>query len=124
MKTVYKSWFCYYTFLILTKVTLGQAAEDIRLSKITSKEDLSSYYITNILQDHYGFFWIGTQEGLDLYDGKSFIVFSNQSEEKHRLGGSFISDLAEDKKRHLLWVMTSYGDICAIDLTTWTIRKE
>ena len=124
MKTVYKSWFCYYTFLILTKVTLGQAAEDIRLSKITSNQGLSSYYITNILEDQYGFFWIGTQEGLNLYDGRSFVIFSNQSEEKHRLGGAFVSDLAEDKKRNLLWVMTSYGDICAIDLTTWTIRKR
>jgi len=94
------------------------------LNKYTPNDGLSSYYITKILQDHYGFLWIGTQEGLNRFDGQRFEVFSRQSSEKHRLGGSFIYDLAEDRKRNLLWVAVSYGDICAIDLNTRTIKKR
>lgn len=68
--------------------------------------------------------WIGTQEGLNLFDGRTFQVFSKQSQPKKRLGGSFISDIVEDKKRNLVWVLTSYGDICGIDLRTRVIKKR
>ena len=68
--------------------------------------------------------WIGTQEGLNLFDGNRFKIFSKQSHLKHRLGGSLVADIVEDKKRSLLWVLMSYGDICAIDLNTRTIAKR
>ena len=101
-----------------------QEAKIVALTKYTQNEGLSSYYVTKIIQDSRGFLWIGTQEGLNLFDGRSFQVFSRQAEEKNHLGGSFVSDIVEDKKRNLLWVLTSYGDICGIDLDTRIIKKR
>ncbi|MBT1696686.1 hypothetical protein KK083_07365 [Fulvivirgaceae bacterium PWU4] len=85
---------------------------------------MSSYYVTKIVQDKYGFLWVGTQEGLNLFDGIRFRIFSGESVEKHNIGGSFIGDLVEDRKRSLLWVVTSYGDVCAINLATRIVEKK
>lgn len=98
--------------------SFSQEARFIRPVKYTPNDGLSSYYVTKIIKDSFGFMWIGTQEGLNMFDGHEFQNFTKQSTDKHRLGGSFISDLAEDKKRKCLWVQTAYGDVCAIDLQT------
>ena len=96
----------------------------VALTKYTQNEGLSSYFVTKIIRDSYGFMWIGTQEGLNLFDGRDFQIFSKQARVENRLGGSFVIDIAEDKKRNLLWVLTAYGDICGIDLTTRVIKKR
>lgn len=110
--------------LLSSHASFCQEIKIVNLTKYTQKEGLSSYYVSKIIQDHYGFMWVGTQEGLNLFDGNSFQVFSKQAEEKKRFRASYINDIAEDKKRDLLWVVSSYGDICAIDLKTRIIKKR
>jgi ligand-binding sensor domain-containing protein len=108
----------------MTLASWCQEAKRVAITKYTQNDGLSSYNITKIVRDVYGFMWVGTQEGLNRFDGKTFQSYSNSSPEKYRLGGSQVSDMAEDKKRNLLWVLTSYGDICGIDLRTRLIRKR
>ncbi len=99
----------------------GQEIETITLNKYTQNEGLSSYYITKIIKDSKGFIWIGTQDGLNRFDGTSFTTFTKQHTGNKKLGGSYVSDIAEDTARQLVWVATTYGDICAIDLNTNTV---
>lgn len=101
-----------------------QSIRQVPVTKYTETDGLSNYFITKIIKDSYGFIWIGTQEGLNLFDGKHFEVFSSQSPPRHRLAGTLISDLVEDRKRSLLWVLSSYGGLCALDLKTRTIIKR
>lgn len=117
---------CWLLLLMLQipSPSFSQDTKIVALTKYTQNEGLSSYFVTKLLKDSYGFMWIGTQEGLNLFDGKNFTVFSRQQKEKNRLGGSFVSELVEDKKRGLLWVNTTYGDVCAIDLNTRTITRR
>jgi signal transduction histidine kinase/ligand-binding sensor domain-containing protein len=117
---------CWLLLLMLqiTSPSFSQDTKIVALTKYTQNEGLSSYFVTKLLKDSYGFMWIGTQEGLNLFDGKNFTVFSFQSKEKNRLGGSFVSEIVEDKKRGLLWVNTTYGDVCAIDLNTRTVTRR
>jgi signal transduction histidine kinase/ligand-binding sensor domain-containing protein len=121
--------FCRLSSLLLVMLqlyfpTFSQDAKIVALTKYTQNEGLSSYFVTKILKDSYGFMWIGTQEGLSLFDGRNFHTFSRQAKEKNRLGGSFVSEIIEDKKRGLLWVNTTYGDVCAIDLNTRTVTRR
>jgi ligand-binding sensor domain-containing protein len=105
-------------------VGYSQGLRSLALTKYTQNEGLSSYFITKIAKDSYGFLWVGTQEGLNLFDGVNFETFSKQSPAHRRIGGSFVADLLEDKKRNLMWVLTSYGDVCALDLTTRTVARR
>lgn len=40
--------------------------------RYTSKDGLSDHYVTSIQQDSFGFIWIGTENGLNRFDGYSF----------------------------------------------------
>ncbi|HEY9049401.1 MAG TPA: triple tyrosine motif-containing protein [Ohtaekwangia sp.] len=120
--------FRYYILLTVilypTVTSLGQETKFITPIKYTQNDGLSSYYITKIIKDSYGFLWIGTQEGLNLFDGNRFQTFTKRSPAKQKLKGSFISDLLEDKKRNCLWVLLSYGEVCAIDLQTRVVIRR
>jgi signal transduction histidine kinase/ligand-binding sensor domain-containing protein len=86
--------------------------------KLSTESGLSSYNVGKILQDPYGYIWLGTQDGLNRYDGRSFIVYSRSSDSVHRLLGNVINDMVLDTARKLLWVTTSYGGLNGIDLLT------
>jgi hypothetical protein len=101
-----------------------QEIKPVIINKYTQKDGLSSFFVTKILRDSYGFTWVATQEGLNVTDGRRFEVFAPYSATQKRLGGTFVYDILEDKKRNLLWALTAYGDVCAIDLTTHTITHR
>ena len=46
---------------------------------------LSSVFVTKILKDPYGFFWVGTQDGLNRFDGKKFEIYNKGMTASHRL---------------------------------------
>lgn len=120
-----KPFFIVAVYVLLHSFTsFCQEIKIINLNKYTQNEGLSSYFVTKIIKDEFGFMWIGTQEGLNLFDGRSFQVFSKQAEQEKRLGDNYIADLVEDTNRKLLWVLTSYGNICAVDLRTRVITKR
>jgi signal transduction histidine kinase/ligand-binding sensor domain-containing protein/ActR/RegA family two-component response regulator len=60
--------------------------------------------VTHMLQDHTGYLWVGTQNGLFRYDGSGFQEFGRQD----GLGGMSILSLLEDTSGRL-WVATSEG---------------
>jgi signal transduction histidine kinase/ligand-binding sensor domain-containing protein/DNA-binding response OmpR family regulator len=60
------------------------------------------------LQDHKGFTWFGTKNGLNRFDGYSFKVYRNNSKAKTTLGNNIVLTLFEDCN-HTLWVGTYNG---------------
>ena len=54
-------------------VTLNFYAQEFNFSQITLRDGLPSSQINTIYQDGEGFIWIGTNEGVKKYVGKSFI---------------------------------------------------
>ncbi len=60
--------------------------------------------VTCILQDHTGYLWVGTQNGLFRYDGATFQEFGRQD----GLGGTFVLALRQDVSGRL-WVGTTEG---------------
>ena len=39
--------------------------DNLRFQRLTIKEGLSQSSVNSIIQDHYGFIWLGTQDGLN-----------------------------------------------------------
>jgi len=99
----------------------GQVNQFVAFHKYTQSEGLSSYNITKIIQDPYGFIWAGTQDGLNRFDGVRFFSYNKQGDRKYRIAGSNVTDIKADPKRNLLWVTTSYGGVSGISLQTLSI---
>ena len=79
-----------------------------RFEKIGVDEGLSSRYITSIHQDNYGFIWIGTQNGLNLYDGIEFKIFRSEVKNPNSLPDNYIYKILEGKDS-TLWICSEYG---------------
>ena len=63
---------------------------------------LSNSQINVIFKDSRGFVWLGTQSGLDRYDGYRFKSFYYQSTDKKSLPDNWISDIQETYNHKLL----------------------
>lgn len=107
-----------YLLLILTALlyvssVLGQ--NEIRFRNYTINNGLSQSSVTCIIQDDLNSFWIGTQDGLNRYDGKTFEIFS--SSETEGLESEYIRCSEKDMYGNL-WFGTNNG------LTTYNIKTE
>ena len=104
----------FFWFLILfTQVCFGQVpATSLYFDHLTISDGLSQNTIYCVLQDQSGYIWIGTQDGLNKYDGYSFEIYQSQGIENNEVGfkGKYISTLFEDKAGNL-WVGTNKGGI-------------
>ncbi|WP_288359608.1 hybrid sensor histidine kinase/response regulator transcription factor [uncultured Bacteroides sp.] len=69
---------------------------------------LSCNLITNICQDNRGFIWVGTEYGLNKFDGVQFTQYLNQENDTTSLLNNIIRSLMVDKD-HRLWVGCSNG---------------
>ena len=50
----------------------------IYFDRITTQNGLSHNKVNCIMQDSRGFTWIGTEDGLNRFDGQNFVVYRNQ----------------------------------------------
>jgi len=83
---------------------------------ITPDMGLSSSAITSILQDHKGFIWIGTFDGLNRYDGNKFVTYKSNSFDSASLAHNNVWCILEDHQYNLL-IGTS-GGLCLYDWST------
>ena len=75
----------------------GAAApgRQVRFERISGEDGLSQATVTAILQDTTGFLWLGTQDGLNRYDGRSFQIFVNDPDDPASLGNNWVRALLE-----------------------------
>lgn len=71
------------------------------------EDGLSHNTILSSLQDHKGFLWFGTKNGLNRFDGYSFRLFQNNPEDVKSLKGNYVESLHEFN--NILWVGTDNG---------------
>jgi signal transduction histidine kinase/ligand-binding sensor domain-containing protein/DNA-binding response OmpR family regulator len=81
---------------------------------ITLESGLSQSVVNAIAQDPQGFLWLGTQDGLNRYDGANFKIFKPIPGDETTLSSSFIIDLLVDQEG-TLWVATNGGGLNRYD---------
>lgn len=104
--------FCLFLLggIFANTVSFGQEA-DVNFGHFSMGEGLSQNSVTCIYQDSKGFLWIGTQSGLNKYDGRSFYVYKNEPLDPRSLSNNFVNSIAEDLEGNL-WIATEYGLNC------------
>ncbi len=61
-----------------------------------------------MFQDHYGFMWFGTNDGLNRYDGKNITVYKNDPLDTNSLSNNVVLSIYEGKDGEL-WICTING---------------
>lgn len=112
-----------YTALALLCCSLFAAAREPapRFRRIGAAQGLSSSHVQTLHQDARGFLWIGTDNGLNLYDGNSFTVFRFNRHDTTSICGDNIVSIAEDA-RGFIWIGTESG-VCRLDPRTRKARR-
>ena len=110
---------CLYFSLIIFAVLLqglrGFAQEpNISFSKLSVQNGLSNNKVKCILQDKRGFIWIGTEDGLNRYDGQHFVQFLHDPSVQSGISGNIITDIIEDKEG-IIWIATEDGGLNRYD---------
>ena len=98
-------------FIITLSVTysnLYSQTDSIIIEHISTQEGLSNRHVHCIIEDQYGFLWIGTDDGLNRYDGNEFIVYKNNIWDTTSLSSPEINLLAEDQEGNI-WAGTPNG---------------
>ena len=90
--------------------TLDAHERQIHFDRLSLDEGLSQATITCILQDRTGFLWLGTQDGLNRYDGHEFHVYQRRQGDPTTLSHDSVLALAEDPSGDL-WIATNGGGL-------------
>ncbi len=107
---------CLFILIVLTlNMGSGQGLasdlaerRNISFDHLDTSDGLSHAGVNFLLQDRHGFIWIGTQEGLNRYDGYRFETFYHNSDDPKSLSNDFVTGLLEDRNG-ILWVTTEDG---------------
>lgn len=91
-------------FLLALVSKAYSQVSDVSFDQIFLEEGLSQSIVKCILQDHRGFMYFGTEDGLNIYDAYSFKVL-RKSENPNSLSYNDITALCEDKFGRL-WIGT------------------
>ncbi|MBD3224096.1 MAG: hypothetical protein GF313_05165, partial [Caldithrix sp.] len=81
-----------------------------KFEHLTVTDGLSSMNVISIYQDYLGFLWIGTEIGLNKYDGYDIQNYVRKVGDKFSLSHNTITAITEDADS-ILWIGTGYNGI-------------
>ena len=98
------------------------AGRRINFERLASAQGLPGSSVNCIIQDHKGFLWVGTDDGLSRYDGYEFEVYRNDPADVESLASNNITALYEDRTQ-ALWIGTAGGGLVQFDRDQETFRR-
>ncbi|MCI0693348.1 hypothetical protein L0337_15250 [candidate division KSB1 bacterium] len=90
-----------------------------KFGRITVEHGLSSNLINSIAQDLQGFLWIGTDDGLNRYDGYQFKIYKYDPSCPGSISNNEVWCVYVDKSG-ALWAGTNGGGLCRYERATET----
>ena len=81
---------------------------DLTFTNYSINEGLSQSVVNCLFQDSQGFVWVGTQNGLNRFDGENFKVYRYQPNDSASISNNWIYAISEDRQGNL-WVGTKGG---------------
>ena len=103
-----KHYFPQVSLLICILCCFPHSIHAYSLRQFSNKNGLSNSAILSLYQDHQGVIWIGSCDGLNIFDGTNIHVYNPVNPTKAPLSGNLINDIMETEK-DVLWIQTNYG---------------
>ncbi|MBD8526103.1 two-component regulator propeller domain-containing protein [Pseudomarimonas arenosa] len=87
---------------------------EIRLDRWGLEQGLAQASVNAMLHDRRGFLWLGTQEGLNRFDGNTFKLYRYNKDDANSLSHNFVTALVEDADG-IIWIGTYAGGLNRYD---------
>lgn len=98
-----------YIFLLSTIACFSQNQENpFKFKHLGTSDGLSQSSVIAMEQDNLGRMWLGTRDGLNLYDGSGFRIFRNIPTDSTSISNSDILSIKEDSEGYI-WIGTYNG---------------
>ncbi len=81
----------------------------VKFTHLSVEQGLSQGTVLAIFQDHNGFIWLGTENGLNRYDGYHFNIYRPDPNDPHSISDNIIQTIFEDSKNRLWFGARSSG---------------
>jgi ligand-binding sensor domain-containing protein len=107
-------------WLVAAPAPISAQDRAIKFERLSVEDGLSQNAVRCILQDHLGFMWFGTDDGLNKFDGYRFTHYKNRLGDASSLSNNSSNVIYEDKSS-TLWVGTN-GGLNQFDRRTETFR--
>jgi signal transduction histidine kinase/streptogramin lyase len=111
-----------WTYSLSIPIQRHRPGSVVRFEHLNTQDGLSQNAAQAIFQDSRGFLWIGTQDGLNRYDGYSFTVFKHDPEDPGSISHDNILSIAEDQAG-FLWIGTWGGGVNRFDPRTRSFKS-
>lgn len=105
------------TLAMLTVLLLPGAAgagPSPRMERFSTSEGLSQNSVYCLLQDRMGFLWVGTENGINRYDGYGFQVFVHDPDDPRTLPSNQVRAVLEDQDG-AIWIGTTDAGLARFD---------
>lgn len=104
--------------LVQLLLFLCLSASSQKFLTYTLEDGLSQVSVNDVIEDKDGYLWIGTQSGLNRYDGRLFKVYRHSSHDSNSVSGDFINCLKEDSLGNI-WVGTENNGLSFYNKNTY-----
>ena len=94
--------------------SFSQQTRQYSFKSFSVTNGLASNVVRRVMQDRDGYIWVATSNGLQRYDGTSFITFKSKAGDPTSLPSNNIVLIYEDKKKNI-WVMGDNNKIGIFD---------
>ena len=100
-------------FSVLLSWSLAHAGNSPRFRQYTTENGLSQNSVYCVEQDNFGFMWLGTQDGVNRFDGYAFVTYKPIDGDSLSISGTSVRAVVSDRKGNL-WIGTRTG-FCKYD---------
>ena len=109
--------------ILINVLNLSAVAQIHKFSHYTVSDGLSQSVGNCFFQDSEGYIWIGTQNGLNKFNGYSFEKFIHNPSDSNSISDNWIFSIVEDKTG-TLWLGTWNGGINRFDRLTEKFHRK
>ncbi len=106
--------------LLLSGIIFSQS--NYKINQITTEDGLINNTVSCVYQDSRGFIWIGSNAGLQRYDGINFINYREKSSNPNSLSNNYVNKIIEDSHGYI-WVGTVGGGLNRLDPSTGIFKR-